>query len=183
MEHKRCGWAENGSAQLKTYHDEEWGKPVRGERELFELLILESFHSGLSWQIVLHKREAFRAAMDQFDPVLIAAYDSARLDALMQNARLIRHRGKFQAAITNARCFLAIQQEYGTFLAFIQTILPPEPILLRTCPHPATTVWSDTLAKQMKQRGMRFLGSVTVQAFLEAAGFIDGHEAECGRAV
>lgn len=109
MEHKRCGWAENGSAQLKTYHDEEWGKPVRGERELFELLILESFHSGLSWQIVLHKREAFRAAMDQFDPVLIAAYDSARLDALMQNARLIRHRGKFQAAITNARCFLAIQ--------------------------------------------------------------------------
>ena len=119
MEHKRCGWAENGSAQLKTYHDEEWGKPVRGERELFELLILESFHSGLSWQIVLHKREAFRAAMDQFDPVLIAAYDSARLDALMQNARLIRHRGKFQAAITNARCFLAIQQEYGTFLTFI----------------------------------------------------------------
>ena len=143
MEHKRCGWAENGSAQLKTYHDEEWGKPVRGERELFELLILESFHSGLSWQIVLHKREAFRAAMDQFDPVLIAAYDSARLDALMQNARLIRHRGKFQAAITNARCFLAIQQEYGTFLTFIQTILPPEPIQLRTCPHPATTVWSD----------------------------------------
>ena len=88
----------------------------------------------------------------------------------------------FQAAITNARCFLAIQQEYGTFLTFIQTILPPEPIQLRTCPHPATTVWSDAVAKQMKQQGMRFLGSVTVQAFLEAAGFIDGHEADCFRA-
>ena len=175
---QRCRWAECGSLQLKAYHDEEWGKPIRGDRELFELLILESFHTGLSWQIVLHKREAFRSAMDHFDPNLIANYDAAKVDSLMQNPQLIRHRGKIQAAIINARSFLAIQQEYGSFLAFIQTVLPQEVVKLQDIPQ-ATTVWSDELARKLKQKGMRFLGSVTVEAFLEAAGFLDGHEPAC----
>lgn len=179
MERHRCHWAERGSPELQVYHDQEWGKPLHSDPELFELLILETFHCGLSWQVVLNKREAFRAAMDYFDVQKIARYDWQKIEELLINPGLIRHRGKLEAAVINARCFLEIQQAFGSFDDYLNHFTCSKRIRLHEIPHPSVTPLSDAVARDLKKRGMKFVGSVTIEAYLEAAGYIDAHEPCC----
>lgn len=174
----RCSWVNERNPVYVKYHDEEWDVPSRDDAYLYELLVLEMFVAGLSWECVLNKREAFRAAFAGFCPEPVAAYGEAEVEAMMQNPGLIRHRAKMEAAITNTRVFLQIQQEYGSFAAyawgFAGGCTVHEPYTARI-----TSALSDAVARDLKRRGMRFLGSVTVYSWLQAVGIICGHGPEC----
>ena len=153
----RCEWAGPDEIYI-DYHDNEWGQPLHDDNRLFEMLILEGMQAGLAWITVLKKREAFRAAFDNFDPQKVALYDGAKVEALMANAGIIRHRGKINAAIGNARAFLEIQKEYGSFDQFIWAYVGGVPII--NAPHsmaelPASTPLSDQISKDLKKRGLK----------------------------
>ena len=177
----RCEWA--GPDQLYVdYHDNEWGRPLHDDNKLFEMLILEGMQAGLAWITVLKKREAFRAAFDNFDPQKVALYDDAKVEELMENAGIIRNRRKINAAIGNAKAFLAIQQEHGSFDAFIWAYVDHAPII--HTPHslsdlPASTPLSDRISKDLKKRGFKFVGSTIVYAFMQAVGMVDDHMVWC----
>lgn len=160
------------------YHDEEWGHPLRDDKALYELLILESFQAGLSWECVLNKREAFRAAFDGFDIEKVAAYGEEKEAALMQNAGIIRNRLKIRAAIKNSQIFRKIQEEFGSFSDYIWSFTKGETVVeeftLRT-----TSPLSDTISKDLKKRGMTFVGSTIIYSYLQSIGIIDGHEKDC----
>lgn len=178
---KRCEWAGDDPLYVE-YHDREWGRPLHDDNKLFELLILEGMQAGLAWITVLRKREAFREAFDFFDPKKVAAYTDEKVEALMGNCGIIRHRGKINAAIGNARAFLDIQTEYGSFDRFIWGYVNNTPIINRSnslSELPTATPLSDRISKDLKKRGFKFVGSTIIYSFLQAAGLIDDHMAWC----
>jgi DNA-3-methyladenine glycosylase I len=180
---QRCPWA--AKEVFHHYHDVEWGTPTHDDRMQFELLILEGAQAGLSWETVLKKREAYRAAFANFDPVKVAAMPLSTVDTLMLNAGLIRNRSKLTSALTNARKFLEVAKEFGSFSTYIwqfvnnkpEVTLPTSPAEYRT--HNAA---SDALSKDLKKRGFKFVGTTIMYAHLQAAGLVDDHHASCFRA-
>lgn len=175
---KRCGWCGNEEIYV-AYHDTEWGKPVHDDRLLFEMLILEGFQAGLSWLTVLKKREAFRVAFDNFDVVKVAAYDEQKVTQLLQNKQIIRSRQKILAAIQNAKVFMAIQREFGSFAEYLWHWSEHKIMRYGIFPPPAENALSQKIAQDLKKRGMKYTGSVIIYAYLQAVGVIDDHEPEC----
>lgn len=177
----RCGWLD-GSDIYISYHDNEWGKPVHDDNKLFEMLTLEAFQAGLMWITILKKREDFRIAFDWFDPQKVANYGKQKIEELVQNEKIIRHRGKIVAAINNAKLCLEIQRKYGSFDHFIWNYVDNTPIQghYSTLDElPATTEISDRLSKDLKKMGFKFLGSTTVYAFMQATGMVNDHMKDC----
>jgi len=160
------------------YHDHEWGRPAHDDRKLFELLILEGMQAGLSWITVLKKREAFRQAFDGFDPERIALYDEAKIEQLMANEGIIRNRLKINAVVSNARAFLNVIEEHGSFDRFIWRYVNHTP-LTGDGTWPATTPLSDQISKDLKKMGFKFVGSTIIYAFMQAAGLVNDHKPEC----
>lgn len=179
MELSRCRWAK-GEMMIR-YHDEEWGQPVREDQKLYEMLLLEAFQAGLSWQVVLSKRENFRRAFDGFDAHTIAAYGQDKVEALLQDTGLIRCRRKIESAIANARVFLSIQQEFGSFASYLDSFTGGKTIVNHTQEVITTSPLSDALSRDLRKRGMKYMGSVTVYSYLQAVGVVNDHEPQCFR--
>ena len=181
MEVVRCAWCEKDDL-YRNYHDQEWGKPIYDDETIFEFLILESFQAGLSWYTILAKRENFRAAFDYFDYQKIAQYSQEKVEELIQNAGIIRNRLKILATINNAQKFMEVQKEFGSFSKYIWGFVNHEPIINRpkTLKEvPATTEISDALAKDLKKRGFKFMGSTVVYAHMQATGMVNDHVEDC----
>lgn len=176
---KRCFWVDEKSEIYVKYHDEEWGVPKRDDRELFELLILESFQAGLSWITVLKKREAFREAFDNFDVKKVASYKENKIEELLGNEKIIRSRGKIEAAINNAKIFMAIQKEFGSFSNYIWSFTENKVIKRKSKALPVSTPLSDKISKDLKKRGMKYTGTVIIYSYLQAIGVVDDHDMEC----
>jgi len=179
----RCAWPQ-GDALMRRYHDEEWGVPVHDDRKHFEFLILEGAQAGLSWRTVLHKRAAYRKAFANFDPRKVARFDPRRVKALLRNAGIIRNRLKIESAISNARAFLAVQKEFGSFDSYIWRFVGGKPILNHWTSLkeiPARTVESDALSKDLQKRGFRFVGSTIIYAHMQATGLVIDHTVNCYR--
>lgn len=178
---KRCDWVSTDELYI-NYHDNEWGKPVYDNATIFEFLVLESFQAGLSWITILKKREHFRDAFDQFDYKKIAYYSEEKVEALMQNAGIVRNRLKILATINNAQRFLEVQKEFGTFSAYIWSFVGGKPLInsFKSIKEvPATTEISDALSKDLKKRGFKFLGSTVVYAHMQATGMVNDHIVDC----
>lgn len=179
----RCQWA--GSDPLyQKYHDEEWGIPVHDDRKLFEMLILEGAQAGLSWITILRKRENYRKAFNNFDAKKIAKYDSKKVNLLLQNEGIIRNRLKINAAIINAKLFLEIQKEFGSFDKYIWRFVNGKPIInsrKNLKELPAKTEESDLMSKDLKKRGFKFIGSKICYAFMQAVGMVNDHIVDCFR--
>ena len=184
MEEKcRCSWAGDVPVYV-DYHDNEWGRPTHDDRMLFELLVLEGAQAGLSWLTILKKREAYREAFDGFDPAKVALYDEAKVEELMTNEGIVRNRRKIDAAITNAKLFLDVTREFGSFDAFIWDYVDGEPIVNRwktQADVPATTPLSDRISKDLKKRGFKFVGPTICYAFMQACGLVNDHVTTCFR--
>jgi DNA-3-methyladenine glycosylase I len=179
---QRCAWARNPLAI--AYHDREWGVPVRDDRTLFEFLILEGAQAGLSWDTILAKRENYRRAFSGFDPKKIARFDAKKKKQLMQDAGIVRNRLKIEAAVVNARCFLALQKEFGSAAGYFWGFVNEKPVERRRgsmAAVPARTDISDALSKDLKRRGFKFVGSTIMYAFMQAVGMVNDHTAECFR--
>lgn len=179
----RCPWS-MGSALYRDYHDEEWGVPVHDDRKHFEFLILEGAQAGLSWSTILNKREGYRAAYDNFDPVKVAAYDGVKIAELLNNAGIVRNRLKIRASISNAQHFLKVQSEFGTFDNYIWGFVNFKPIInhfREMSEVPATSPESDALSKDLKQRGFKFVGSTIIYAHMQAVGMVNDHFISCFR--
>ncbi len=169
---------------MREYHDTEWGVPVHDDRLLFEYLLLDAAQAGLSWLTVLKKRENYRRAFDSFDPVKVARYTDLDVKRLLGNAGIIRNRLKINSAITNARSFLDIKLEYGSFDAFIWPLAGTRPdgfVIRAPDDIPAKTVESDRMSKELKNRGFKFVGSTICYAFMQAAGMVNDHQLDCFR--
>ena len=178
----RCAWARKPLDIL--YHDMEWGVPLHDDRALFELLILEGAQAGLSWSTILAKRENYRAAFDGFDPVKIAAYDEAKAAALMQNPGIVRNRLKIASTIGNARAFLRLREETGSFDAYLWQFVGGKPIdhrLGSLAEIPAKSPESDAMSRDLLRRGFKFVGSTICYAFMQAAGMVNDHLMDCPR--
>ena len=183
MTKHRCDWPGNDPLMI-DYHDNEWGTPVHDDRKWFEFLVLDTFQAGLSWRTILHKRENFRAAFDQFDYEKIALYDEDKVEALLRDTGIIRNRLKVQATIVNARCFIQLQQDEGSFDAFVWNLVDGKPVVNHwenAQEVPATSPLSDELSKILKKKGFKFVGSTTCYAFLQAAGVVNDHLVGCFR--
>lgn len=178
---KRCAWVNEQSALYCAYHDDEWGAPIREDGPMYELFLLELFQAGLSWITLLKKREAFRAAFDGFDMDKIAAYDEQKIHSLLQDAGIIRSRGKIEAAVSNAKIVLALREEFGSFCNYLWSFSQGKVVLSPTGEPRATSPLSDRMSADMKRRGMRYAGSVTIHSFLQAAGIVNEHEPSCAR--
>lgn len=179
----RCEWA-RGHDLLRCYHDQEWGVPRHDDRTLFEYLILDGAQAGLSWLTILKKRENYRRALDGFDAQAIANYDDAKIDELMLDEGIVRNRLKIRSAIANARVFLDIQEEFGSFDAYIWRYVEGEPIQNRwrsLKQVPANTELSDTISKDLKKRGMNFVGSTIIYAWMQGIGLVNDHTVDCFR--
>ena len=179
----RCGWCV-GDSLYEAYHDKEWGTPVYDDDTLFEFLILETFQAGLSWITVLRKRENFRKAFDNFDYKKVATYNQAKIDILLQDAGIIRNKLKINATITNAQSFMKIQEEFGSFSTYIWNFVDGKPIKNKFKDQsklPANTPLSDTISKDLKKRGFKFVGSTVIYAHMQATGMVNDHEVNCFR--
>jgi DNA-3-methyladenine glycosylase I len=180
---KRCGWHGNNELMIQ-YHDEEWGAPVHDDRKLFEFLVLDAFQAGLSWQIILNKRENFRRAFHKFDARKIAKFDAKDSKRLLNDAGIVRNRAKIAATIGNAKCFLAIQKEFGSFDKYIWQFTGGKTIhhRFKTLGEiPAKTAESDAMSKDLQARGFKFVGSTICYAFMQAAGMVNDHVVGCFR--
>jgi DNA-3-methyladenine glycosylase I len=177
---KRCAWARTPLSI--AYHDQEWGVPLHDDTRLFEFLVLEGAQAGLSWETILNKRENYRAAFDGFNPVKIAKYSERKVEALMNNAGIIRNRLKINSAITNARAFLDVTREFGSFDAYVWRFVDGKPLRRkRGQPVPARTELSDALSKDLSRRGFKFVGSTICYAFMQAVGMVNDHDLACFR--
>jgi len=180
----RCAWANAADPLMIDYHDREWGVPVHDDRTHFEFLVLEGAQAGLSWAIVLRKREAYRRAFSGFDPHKVARYTEKRIQSLVADPGIVRNRMKIEAAVKNARAFLAVQEEFGTFDAYCWQFVGGKPLLnrRRTIQDiPATSPESDSFSKDLKRRGFGFVGSTIVYAHMQAVGMVNDHLVECFR--
>jgi len=176
----RCAWASNELAV--RYHDEEWGRPVHDDRVLFEFLILEGAQAGLSWNTILQKRENYRKAFDGFDPARVARYDRRKLQQLLRDPGIVRNRLKVSSAVENAKAFLRVQEEFGSFDRYIWQFVDGKPIVnarksLKQVP--ASTAESDAMSKDLKKRGFKFVGSTICYAFMQAVGMVNDHVVNC----
>lgn len=176
---KRCSWVDEKSEIYKKYHDEEWGVPKHDDRDLFELLVLESFQAGLSWLTVLKKREAFKKAFDNFNVKKVANYDDKKIDELLKNDKIIRSENKILSAIGNARVFIEIQKEFGSFSNYIWGFSDNKVVKKDFVKLPVSTELSDTISKDLKKRGMKYVGTVIIYSYLQAIGVVDDHEKDC----
>jgi len=177
----RCAWC-LGSPEYIAYHDREWGKPVRDDRVFFEFLTLEGAQAGLSWSTILAKRANYRRAFAGFDPAKVARFTQARVEKLMLDAGIVRNRLKIQGTVRNAKAFLAVQEEFGSFSDYVWRFVGGKPIRNRPKTHknvPATSPESDALSKDLKKRGFTFVGSTIMYAFMQATGLVDDHIAGC----
>ena len=172
----RCTWANPKNERYISYHDEEWGVPVHDDHKLFEMLILECFQAGLSWECVLNKRDAFREAFDGFDLEVVCRYGEDKINALMNNTGIIRNRLKIHAAVTNAQAFRKIQQEYGSFSNYLWNWTDNK-VIYET--GQTRSNLSDTISKDLKKRGMKFVGTTVIYAYLQAVGVINSHDEGC----
>ena len=180
---QKCGWC-LGDPLYEAYHDKEWGVPVKDDSTLFEFLILETFQAGLSWITILRKRENFRKAFDNFDYRRIARYKQPKIDELLQDAGIIRNRLKIQATISNAQAFLKVQEEYGSFSDYIWAFVDGVPLKNSIEDYregPSKTELSDTISKDLKKKGFKFVGSTVVYAHMQATGMVNDHEISCFR--
>ncbi len=181
MDKPRCEWA--GTDPLyQRYHDEEWGVPCHDDRHLFEMLILEGAQAGLAWITILRKREAYRKAFEGFDPRRVAAFDAARVETLLQDPGIVRNRLKIMAAVDNAKAFLEVQAEFGSFDAYLWPFIGGQPRINRwktLAEVPAVTPEAEALSKDLKRRGFRFVGPTIVYAFMQAVGMVDDHVGHC----
>ena len=184
-EKKRCEWTLAVDDPLYlAYHDEEWGVPVHDDHKLFEFLILEGAQAGLSWWTVLRKREAYRKAFAEFDPVKVARFSDKKVAKLLENPGIIRNRLKVQSAVTNAKAFLEVQKEFGTFDEYVWRFVGGKPIQNRWKSMkevPVKTEESDALSKDLKRREFKFVGSTIIYAFMQAVGMVNDHEVDCFR--
>ena len=179
----RCTWAASTKLE-REYHDREWGVPVRNDRLLFEFLILEGAQAGLSWHTILNKREGYRQAFDQFDAGKIASYSQEKVEKLLGNPRIVRNRLKVQAAVTNARVFLDVQQEFGAFADYIWQFVDGEPIQnvwSDASDVPVSTKESDAMSRDLKSRGFKFVGTTICYAYMQAVGMVNDHTVDCHR--
>ena len=180
----RCRWAEGVSLDYIRYHDEEWGVPVRDDRTQFEFLILEGAQAGLSWSTILNKRDGYRKAFAEFDPEKVARFTKKRVEKLLQDPSIVRNRLKVESAVTNAKAFLAVQEEFGSFCDYIWGFVDGSPIQNRfrkDSDIPATSPESDALSKDLKKRGFKFVGSTIVYAHMQATGLVNDHVTGCFR--
>ncbi|MFL2130352.1 MAG: DNA-3-methyladenine glycosylase I [Ruoffia tabacinasalis] len=177
---KRCEWIADKPDYYVEYHDHIWGVPEHDDQLLFQWLILESFHVGLSWQLVLSKKENFINAFDHFDYEKVAEYGEEDIERLANDAGIIRHKGKIKAAIANARAFMKVQEEFGTFDAYIWGFVSGEQVVSQLDEErPTQSPLSDAVTKDMKKRGFKFIGSVTIYSYLQAIGIINDHDLAC----
>jgi len=178
---ERCGWVNEDPLYIE-YHDHEWGVPVHDDQKLFEMLNLEGAQAGLSWYTILKKRENYRDAFDQFDAVQIANYDDEKLASLLNNPGIVRNRLKIAAVVQNAKAFLQVQQQFGSFDAYIWSFVGGEPIVNqweRLSQVPASTAQSDAMSKDLKKRGFKFVGSTICYAYMQATGMVNDHVQAC----
>ena len=178
---ERCNWGSTNPLMMK-YHDEEWGRPLHDDLKLFEFLTLEGMQAGLSWQTILNKREAFRQAFDHFNPVIIAAYNDEKVSELMNNAGIIRNKAKILACINNAKRFIEVQSEYGSFDQYIWKFVDYKPIInsFNTLAElPAKTALSDAISADLKKKGFKFIGSTVIYAHMQATGMVNDHLFHC----
>lgn len=178
---KRCYWVNPQNELYCRYHDEEWGTPIRDDQTMYELFLLETFQAGLSWITILKKREAFRAAFDGFDVKKVAAYGEEKIGQLLQNAAIIRSQGKIAGAIANAKIVLELQKEFGSFCNYLWNFSGGKVVVQKSGGYRTTSPISDRMSADMKKRGMRYVGSVTIYSFLQAAGLVNDHEKGCYR--
>ncbi|MEN8248082.1 MAG: DNA-3-methyladenine glycosylase I [Bacteroidota bacterium] len=184
MEKRRCGWSANTFEGYEKYHDEEWGVPVHDDRKHFEFLILEGAQAGLSWSTILKRRDGYRKAFADFNPVKVADYSQGKIEKLLQDPGIIRNKLKVHAAVTNAKCFLEVQKEFSTFDAYIWGFVGNKTMVNQwNSIHelPATSKESDALSKDMKKRGFKFAGSTIMYAHMQACGLVNDHEIGCFR--
>lgn len=180
----RCSWVDLDKPDYIAYHDDEWGVPLHDDQMLFEFLTLESAQAGLSWYTVLRKRDNYRHAFAQFDPQKVARFTEKKIEQLLQNPGIIRNRLKVNAAVNNARCYLEIQEEFGSFDAYIWRFVDGKPIVnkLRSLDdYPTTSTESDALCKDLKARGFKFVGSTIIYAHMQATGMVNDHSLDCFR--
>lgn len=178
---KRCDWVGSDELYIK-YHDEEWGKPIKDDSVLFEFLLLEGFQAGLSWLIILRKREEFRKAFDNFDYKKISQYNDKKLEELSNNPGIVRNKLKIKAAVINAEKFQEIQEEFGSFSNYIWKFVSDKPLInhrqsIREIP--ASTELSDNISKDLKKRGFKFVGTTIIYAFMQAVGIVNDHVVDC----
>ena len=180
----RCRWAEGVSPQYIEYHDTEWGVPVHDDRVQFEFLILEGAQAGLSWSTILNKRDGYRRLFANFDPEQVARFTARRVEKILQDPAIVRNRLKVESAVSNARAFLEVQAEFGSFCNYVWRFVDGKPIqsrIRKDSDVPATTPESDALSKDLKKRGFRFVGSTIVYAHMQATGMVNDHVANCFR--
>lgn len=180
----RCGWAGTTKDFYIAYHDDEWGVPVHDDRVFFEFLILEGAQAGLSWETILKKRDAYRDAYDNFDPALVAKYNAKRVDKLLANPGIVRNKLKIAASIQNAKSFLAVQEEFGSFDAYVWRFVNGAPLQNERKAQggvPARTAESDALSKDLLKRGFKFVGTTIIYAFMQATGMVNDHVVTCFR--
>ena len=177
MSKNRCSWAGPDEIYIK-YHDEEWGIPTHDDRELFEMLVLESFQAGLSWITILKKRQNFKKAFDDFDVEKVAGYGESKISELLENEGIIRHKGKIASAINNAQVFIEIQKEFGSFDSYIWSFTDGEIIKAE---YLTESDLSKDISKDLKKRGMKFVGPTIIYSYLESIGIIDNHQEGCFR--
>ncbi|HEX4985723.1 MAG TPA: DNA-3-methyladenine glycosylase I [Burkholderiales bacterium] len=181
---KRCRWAENGSPDYLAYHDLEWGVPVHDDCVLFEFLVLEGAQAGLSWSTILAKRGNYRKAFAGFDPGKVARFDSRKVAALLGDPGIVRNRLKIGGTVANARAFLAVQEEFGSFDAYVWRFVGGKPLRNAWTSHrqvPASTGVSDAISADLRRRGFKFVGSTIMYAFMQAVGMVDDHTTDCFR--
>jgi DNA-3-methyladenine glycosylase I len=181
---ERCSWVNADDALMRDYHDGEWGVPTHDDRTHFEFLVLEAAQAGLSWSIVLRKREGYRRAFDDFDPEKVARYSPSRIEALTADAGIVRNRLKITAAVKNARAFLEVQKEFGSFDAYCWQFVNGRPRQNRwnsLRQIPATTAESDAFSRDLKRRGFSFVGSTVIYAHMQAVGMVNDHLTDCFR--
>jgi DNA-3-methyladenine glycosylase I len=179
-----CAWAAGSDPLMRKYHDKEWGVPVHDDRRLFEFLILEGAQAGLSWSTILNKRENYRKAFAGFDPVRVARFDARRRTSLMKNPGIVRNRLKIEAAVSNARAFLAVAKEHGSFDRYVWGFVNRTPLQNRRAHRrevPTRTPESDALSADLRARGFRFVGTTIIYAFMQAVGMVNDHEVSCYR--
>ena len=181
---KRCSWVNEDDPLLLEYHDREWGVPVHSDPKHFEVLVLSGAQAGLNWSLVLKKREGYRRAFESFDPERVARYSAKQIRSLLADPQIIRNRMKIEAAVRNARAFLNIREEFGTFDSYCWRFVAGKPKLGRwktTQQIPATSLESEALSKDLKQRGFSFVGPTVAYAYMQAAGLVNDHLASCFR--
>jgi DNA-3-methyladenine glycosylase I len=181
---RRCKWAEGVSLDYIEYHDKEWGVPVRDDRVQFEFLVLEGAQAGLSWSTILNKRDGYRRAFADFDPAKVARFTEKRIEKLLADPSIVRNRLKVHSAVTNARAFLKVQKEFGTFSDYIWGFVGGKPIqtnVKKDSDIPATSPESDALSKDLKNRGFKFVGSTIIYAHMQATGMVNDHVTGCFR--